>query len=166
MTVDALVEELATALRAEANARAAQHRAREDAGGVLRDLRSTGISWDRIAFRVAGALGKRLDIRERLQLAERLRQLARRTGRPANRLPPHGEVASAAAASTRKELDPMPKLLKKTVTTVEEFIEKAEPGYPMGPLSEVDAENEDEETETDEEECRPRPGKPAARGKR
>lgn len=148
----ALLDDLAQALLDEEQARAEVRAALARQADLLGQLRGAGLPATRVAHRLAASRGVALGLADRLRLARRLRKRAEReTSRRADLAGAHGLSGSATspweqAMSANQKEDPMPQLVKRTVT-VEEYLEEERTDLEG---VEEDDEDEGEEGEKDE----------------
>lgn len=143
-------------LHAEKDARRAAQKAGEEIARALRELRQCGLTSGQVAGRVARLLGEpEVTPRIRRRIASWLRvRASRATKRCGNQAAPHGreQIGRPSCSGNQQEEASMPKLLKKTTTVTEEFIdEKAKREAEAEEEFEYDSDDSDEE-EGDEDE--------------
>jgi len=148
----ALLDSLAHALLDEVRARGEVRAALARQAQFLRQLRDLGLPATRVAQRVAASRGVALGLADRLRLARRLRKRAEReTSRRADLAGAHGRSGAAAspwiqAMSADQKEDPMPQLVKRTVT-VEEYLEEEKTDLESVEEDDEDASEDDEKAE-------------------
>jgi len=135
-----LLEAFEGALRDETAARLALRAASERVAQLVQTLHRSGVPTTRLAVRVAKVDGLEVTVAARQRIASRLRQrVSRVTKRHGILNSAHGDVEITALASEGTEAVMKSKLIKRTVTTTEEYIEP-EPG---SELEAVDEESDD-----------------------
>lgn len=129
--------------------KAARHREAE----ALAGLRTAGVSSADIALVVAKAEGQPASVAVRRRIAGRLRQtLHRMTGR--NRLlrsPSPRAVRPPLPSKSRREVNDMPQIIRKTTTTTTEFL-----GEDAEEIFDEDVVEDDEDGEEEDEPRRPK----------
>lgn len=161
MTREAALQALAAAMRAEEDARSAVRSAMADQARLLAELRELGLPTTRVVHRVAADRGLILPVADRLRFAECLRRRAQRTTeRRADSSAPHRHHGIASSSSPwamepSTEGDAMPRILKRTTTTVEELLDdKNLNGLEDG--EEADEPDEEDGSEEESEDLRER----------
>lgn len=146
MTREAALQALAASMHAEEEARTALRHAMADQARLLAELRRMGVPTTAVAHRLSAAQGVALQIADRLRLARCLRKRAQReTRRRAELGPIPGSRAVARPGSDRRATTPategeMPKIVKRTVTTTEEYMDDRD-------LAGLESEDDDAESQ-------------------